>query len=250
MLFWRSPESASTLHGRFEQQAAARPRAIAVEWDGVRLTYREVNEAANRLAQRLIGAKVEADAPVLVAMQRSSDMIVALLAVLKAGGVFVLAEGLAPGAELEARLSASGARVVLTDAPRPFVARGVRLVSAFVASGLASNPRARTQPDRWACEVGGKIRSHEAVLRILDAMGREQEFGAGDGLFNGVDLDGPAVVEILLPLVAGGRLVLATHEEMRDPVRLENAIRAANCKVVRVPASPEVKPPLTRAAFA
>jgi non-ribosomal peptide synthetase component F len=108
-------------------------------------------------------------------------------------------------------------------------------VRYFAVSGEDDNLHARTQADRWACVVAGKVRSHEAVLDILDTAREEQGLRAGEGVFSAADLSGHEVIDIFLPLTSGGRLVLATKAELRDPDRLEAAIHAANCKFVRPP---------------
>ncbi|WP_157653249.1 non-ribosomal peptide synthetase, partial [Burkholderia ubonensis] len=77
------------LHRLFEQQAERTPDAVAAVHDDASLTYAELNLRANRLAHHLIALGVAPDSLVGVAMERSLDMIVALLAVLKAGGAYV-----------------------------------------------------------------------------------------------------------------------------------------------------------------
>ncbi|WP_157650065.1 non-ribosomal peptide synthetase, partial [Burkholderia ubonensis] len=77
------------LHRLFEQQAERTPDAVAAVHDDASLTYAELNLRANRLAHHLIALGVAPDSLVGVAMERSLDMIVALLAILKAGGAYV-----------------------------------------------------------------------------------------------------------------------------------------------------------------
>ncbi|WP_258170679.1 condensation domain-containing protein, partial [Burkholderia cepacia] len=81
--------AAQPLHRLFEQQVERTPDAVAAVCDDASLTYAELNLRANRLAHRLIELGVAPDALVGVAMERSLDMIVALLAILKAGGAYV-----------------------------------------------------------------------------------------------------------------------------------------------------------------
>ena len=77
------------LHQLFEEQAAKTPDAAAVIFEGVQLTYRELNSRANRLGRALQRAGVTADTLVGIAMDRSVEMVVSLLAILKAGGAYV-----------------------------------------------------------------------------------------------------------------------------------------------------------------
>ncbi|EOX9052143.1 AMP-binding protein, partial [Pseudomonas aeruginosa] len=76
-------------HPLVEAQAARTPEATAVVHGEIELSYRELNRRANVLAHRLRAEGVGPDVPVGIAMQRSPELVVALLAVLKAGGAYV-----------------------------------------------------------------------------------------------------------------------------------------------------------------
>src|SRR5262249_4000439 len=76
-------------HELFERQAALAPQAIAIEFEGQRLSYGELNERANRLAHQLIAQGVRAEVRVAVIAARGPDLATAWLAVLKAGGAYV-----------------------------------------------------------------------------------------------------------------------------------------------------------------
>ena len=73
----------------FEQQVELTPEAVAVIFESTRLTYGELNQQANRLAHYLIGQGVQAETPVAVCLERSLDLAIVILAILKAGGVYV-----------------------------------------------------------------------------------------------------------------------------------------------------------------
>ena len=77
------------VHELFEEQAARRPHAVAVAFGENRVSYAELNGRANRLARRLRSLGVGPDAPVALCVERSVEMVVALLAILKAGGAYV-----------------------------------------------------------------------------------------------------------------------------------------------------------------
>jgi amino acid adenylation domain-containing protein len=79
----------STIHGLFEEQAAIRPEAIAVECGELRLGYAELDLRANALARSLRAAGVGRDVPVGLLAQRSVEMVIGLLGILKAGGCYV-----------------------------------------------------------------------------------------------------------------------------------------------------------------
>lgn len=104
------------VHQLFETEAAGRPDAAAVE-DGERcLTYGELNRRANRLARYLRRRGVGPDVRVGVALERSADLIVALLAVLKAGGAYVPLDPSYPPERLRFMLEDAGVSVLLTVA--------------------------------------------------------------------------------------------------------------------------------------
>lgn len=98
-----------------EAQAARTPDEVAVVAEGESLTYREVDARANRLARELAGRGVGPESVVAVSLPRSADLVVALLAVLKAGGAYLPVDPKYPSHRLEAILEEARPRLVLTD---------------------------------------------------------------------------------------------------------------------------------------
>jgi amino acid adenylation domain-containing protein len=103
------------LHRLFEEQAARTPDAVAVVFGDERLSYAELNERADRLAHRLRGEGVGPESRVGVLLNRSSWLVVSLLAVLKAGGAYVPLDPAYPYERLRFMLEDSGAGVLLTE---------------------------------------------------------------------------------------------------------------------------------------
>ncbi|MFJ2285796.1 non-ribosomal peptide synthase/polyketide synthase [Pseudomonas iridis] len=103
------------IHQAIERQVAAQPDAWAVTFGHQAFTYAEIDTRANRLAHRLIGCGVAAEVRVGVAMQRSDSLLVALLAVLKAGGTYVPLDPDYPADRVAYMLEDSRARVLLTE---------------------------------------------------------------------------------------------------------------------------------------
>jgi amino acid adenylation domain-containing protein len=92
LLEWNDTASAfprRTLHKLFEEQVAARPDAVAVVWDGGALTYGELDRQAGRIARRLRRLGVEPGARVALYLERSAEMVAAVLGILKAGGAYL-----------------------------------------------------------------------------------------------------------------------------------------------------------------
>ena len=112
------------IHQLFEQEVEQHPDAIAVEFGEQQLTYRDLNARANRLAQRLRREGVGPEVFVGVMMERSAELIVALLAIAKAGGVYVPLNPSDPAKRVDFILEDAGVTLVLTDADCEAVRQG------------------------------------------------------------------------------------------------------------------------------
>ncbi|MFC7844882.1 amino acid adenylation domain-containing protein [Streptomyces sp. NPDC057382] len=110
-----APTPDTTIGALVEAQAARTPDATAVAAEGVTLTYREVDTRAGRLAAELVRRGVGPESVVAVALPRSAELVVALLAVLKAGGAYLPADPRYPGHRLRAVLEEARPCLVLTD---------------------------------------------------------------------------------------------------------------------------------------
>jgi len=116
---WNSSEKAypreQCIHQLIEAQAARTPESLAVVREKQKLTYRELNGRANQLASYLRQRGVGPETPVGIALESSSELIIALLAVLKVGGACVPLDPKYPRERLEYMLEDSEARLVIAD---------------------------------------------------------------------------------------------------------------------------------------
>ncbi len=111
-----TPYPRQSVHELFEDQAARSPETVAVAADGVSLTYAELDQRANRLARFLRGQGVSAESRVGVCLERCPELIVCLLAVLKAGAAYLPLDPEYPPSRLALMVDDADAEVVLTDA--------------------------------------------------------------------------------------------------------------------------------------
>jgi nonribosomal peptide synthetase DhbF len=241
----RAPHAAvadEVLPEAFETQAAANPDAVALVFRDQRLTYRELDTRANRLARYLISRDVGPEVLVALAMERSLEMIVAILGVLKSGGAYVPLDPTAPSERVQYMMRDSGARLLLTT--RDFVRRiSVNGLDAAVclddddfAGQLATLPPSsptneeRTAPLRphnlayviYTSGSTGKPKgvgvTQETVVRMFSVTRQWFDFGPDHvwALFMSYAFD-VSVWEIWAPLIHGGRLVVLDEDTRRSP---------------------------------
>ena len=228
-----------TAHGLFEAQALASPDAAALAWGGMKSTYAELDSRADQLAGHLRSLGVGPGARVGICLDRSPLLVEALFAVLKAGGAYVPMDPAYPADRLAYMLADSGAAVLLTQehlVPRlaPLASAGCRLVpldgeseTAGTATRRGGDPATRALPDDVAYVIytsgstgrpKGVMVTHRGLANYL-AWAREA-YGAGEGHGSpvhsafGFDL---TVTSLLVPLAAGGTVVLLPEEPGSEP---------------------------------
>ncbi len=108
--------TAVSITGLFAEQVAHAPEAQAISWGSVSMTYRELDEAANRLAHLLVDHGVRPGEPVALLFSRSAEAVVAILAVLKAGAAYLPIDPAAPAARIKFIVGDAAPRVAITTA--------------------------------------------------------------------------------------------------------------------------------------
>lgn len=140
-------ESTADVMARYEQQVESRPDKVAVVCDGAEMSYAELDDRANCLARKLrqMGAKPET--VVGIRIGRSPALIVAMLAVMKAGAAYLPLDLALPAARLDQMLGSSGCRLVLMTAGHLDVTHDVQVLTIDVAPQPDPSASGR-QPDR------------------------------------------------------------------------------------------------------
>ncbi|MFI7633174.1 amino acid adenylation domain-containing protein [Nonomuraea sp. NPDC049400] len=227
------------LHQLIEAQAERTPDAVAVEFDGGSLTYREVNERANRLAHRLSALGVGPETLVAVCAERSSELVVGLLAVLKAGGAYVPVDPGDPADRVAALLTDVSPALALTDRAGREKAAGwpgmtVPLDDAGSGAGPAMNPDVTVDPDNAVYVIftsgstgkpKGAVNTHRAVCNELRRMQDVHRLDGSDAVLLKTRLTfDVSVWEYFWPLTAGARIVVTTPQGHLDPHHLARVI--------------------------
>ncbi len=216
------------IHELFEDHAKRVPQSIALTFEKQSVTYGELNAQANRLAHHLRALGVGAETRVAICLERSPELLIAILAVLKAGGAYVPLDPDSPGERLGLILTDAQTPVVLTqESLLPKLggteARAVCLDrdGARLATLSAENPAPFAQPDSAAYVIytsgstgvpKGVVVTHHNVVRLFQATDAWFRFDASDvwTLFHSPAFDF-SVWEIWGALANGGRLVIVPY---------------------------------------
>ncbi|CAM3876838.1 Tyrocidine synthase 3 [Pseudomonas reidholzensis] len=229
-----------TLHGMIEAQVERTPDAVAVQAEEGALSYRQLNEQANRLAHHLIGLGVKPDDRVAICVERGLAMVVGLLAILKTGGAYVPVDPDYPAERVRHMLSDSAPVAVLVHAATRHVPEAGRVIDLDQPSWSAepaSNPVVAALTPRHLAYViytsgstglpKGVMNEHAGVVNRLLWMQEAYGLGADDVVLQKTPFSfDVSVWEFLWPLQTGARLVMARPGGHRDPEYLRQLIRS------------------------
>jgi len=234
-------ESGLCLHELFEQQATRTPNQIALECGEQKLSYAELNARANQLANRLRGMGVGPERLVALCMERSAQMVIALLGILKAGGAYVPLDPEYPRERLRFMLEDCGVDVVLTqrsvaDRLPEYGGRVWNLDDEWESTGEVAETGARVGPVTanlayvlyTSGSTGlpkGAMLSHRGVVNCLLWMQQIYNLDESDSFLFKTSLNfDPSVWEIFWTLATGGRIVIAPAGAEGDAAALLDLI--------------------------
>jgi amino acid adenylation domain-containing protein len=228
------------IHHLFERLAALTPGATAVEYGAEALTYAQLDTRANQLAHRLRAAGVGTEVTVAAALPRGLELVVALLGVLKAGGVWLPLDPAYPSERLAYMLEDSGAALLLTDtATHPGLPRTGRpvlcldevrladfpatppetgtlatnLAYIIYTSGSSGRPKATLLQHRGLCNTAlAAVRLHRFTPESRVLQVAASSFDA-------------SLCEIFGTLLAGGTLVMAPRESLLPDAPLRKLLQ-------------------------
>ncbi|MFJ8578286.1 amino acid adenylation domain-containing protein [Micromonospora sp. NPDC093277] len=241
----RHPVDAATLPDLLARQATTTPDAVAVVFDRTSLSFRELDEASNRLARLLIGHGTGPERFVAVAVPRSLELVVALWAVLKAGAAYLPVDPDYPADRIAYLLDDARPALLLTTTATAALGAGLVLDTDEVRQAVAErSPAALTDADRTgplrpanpaymiytSGSTGrpkGVVVPHAGIVNRLAWMQHEYRLTPADRVLqktpSGFDV---SVWEFFWATIVGATLVVARPEGHKDPAYLAGLIRA------------------------
>ncbi len=221
------------VHELFAEQAEQTPNATAVQFEGETLTYGELNARANQLANHLLKAGVGQETLVGICVERSLDMMVGLLGIMKSGAAYVPIDPAYPQERVTAIVEDSGIQTVVTQAHLAFDLREqipqvicLDLEWEQIATSSQEPPVAKTPSQNLAYVIytsgsTGKPKGvevgHQALVNLLCSMQKEPGLAATDTLLAVTTLSFDiAGLELFLPLITGAKVLIASREVAAD----------------------------------
>jgi len=237
------------VHELIEEQALRTPDRVALVFQQQRMTYRELNKQAGRVARYLSGLRVSPDERVCLLVERSLDLAVGLLGILKAGGAYVPLDPNYPQDRLTNILEDAQPRVLLTQ--RALSERlQPRNADIVCLDGLPAGadtgfvpPQKQQQTDSLAYVLytsgsTGKPKGvqipHRALVNFLTAMAHEPGIGEKDKLLAVTSLSFDiAGLELFLPLVNGAEVTIAPSDVAADGFRLASLMETSGATIMQ-----------------
>lgn len=245
----RSYPTDRCLHELFEAQAARTPESIALSGGSEELTYRELDAKANQLAHCLRKQGVGPDVRVGIYLERSTNLLVAILGVLKAGGAYVPLDPTYPTERLAYMLHDAQVAVVVTQGPLSAAVGKAewRVIDLHdwrsIARESADKPRVFQGAEQLAYVIytsgstgrpKGVMVRHAGAVNFLLAMQEALQLSTRDVMAATTSISFDiALLELFLPLVAGGRTVVIGRDVVVDGTRLAQALERNGVTVMQ-----------------
>ena len=232
-----------TLADLLETQVQTTPENTAIIFGGEQLTYRQLNERANQLAHELLARRNNDNPLIAICLERSPEMVIGLLAILKAGCAYVPIDPEYPQERIRYMLEDSAAPVLLTQShqldrlPLDELEHNCFVFSLdteFPTSRPTSNPQINRTADDLAYMIytsgstgkpKGALNAHRGIVNRLLWMQETYQLTAEDRILQKTTFSfDVSVWEFFWPLITGAGLVVAKPEGHKDPIYLAELI--------------------------
>jgi amino acid adenylation domain-containing protein len=237
------------VHRAMSRRAQADPTRVVVESNGVHWTAEELDHYANRVAQRLVREGLKVGDLVGICVERSVEMLGALLGVLKAGGAYVPLDPRHPRERLQMVLGDSGAKLLIVGTSSASMHAELQTSARRVVLDGTLEKEDHTSLDGVGSADGlayviytsgstgkpkGVAVEHGALMNLLRSMEREPGLVREDVLVAVTTLAFDiAGLELLLPLLTGARLVIASEEQVADGHQLLRLLESSQATVLQ-----------------
>lgn len=238
------------IHQLFEKQVGDTPNNIAVIYNETSLTYKELNQRANHLAHYLLSKGIQKEDPIAICLDRSIELVIALLGILKAGGAYVPIEPTYPPKRLVQILTNINTPMVITskehlDSLTPYInesqiclvedkaswegygndnpnidCHAKDLMYIMYTSGSTGKPK-------------GVMNTHIALNNRLQWMQKEYDLSSNDRVFQKTPYTfDVSVWEFFWPIITGASIVMAKPEGHKDPEYLLRTIKQKHITII------------------
>jgi amino acid adenylation domain-containing protein len=246
----REYPNTSTLHAEVSRQAQQTPGKVAVEFADQHLTYQQLEQQSNRIARCLRARDIGPGDLVGICFERSHHMPVYLLGILKSGAGYVPLDPAYPAERLKYMCDHSRLKLVITEANLVDLVRGFdkpQLAIDSIAAEISSHDSGPVESGAGPADTcyviytsgsTGKPKGvcvpHGAVVNFLYSMQHSPGITANDSILAVTTLSFDiAVLELYLPLVSGGKLVIADQATIVDGIRLAEAIESHSISLLQ-----------------
>ncbi|MEK4732085.1 non-ribosomal peptide synthase/polyketide synthase [Paenibacillus sp. FSL L8-0641] len=229
-----------TIHQLFEEQVEKTPNNIAVVFEDKQLTYKEVNEKANQLARKLREKGIKPDSVVGIMVERSPEMIIGIMAVLKAGGAYLPIAPEYPEDRIQFMLDDSGSQIILIQ-DKFINAKGSYRNAEFISienqelfTGDVSNPKLISKPENLAYVIytsgstgkpKGVMIENYSVINRINWMQKQYPIAEGDVILQKTPYTfDVSVWELLWWSFTGAKVCLLIPGGEKNPEEIVKAI--------------------------
>ncbi|NEQ95205.1 MAG: amino acid adenylation domain-containing protein [Cyanothece sp. SIO2G6] len=228
-----APHPDLCLHTLIDRQAQQTPEAVAVAFEADQLTYQELNTKADCLAHYLQSMGIGPDSLVGICVERSVDMMVGLLGILKAGSAYIPLDPNYPPPRLAFMVDDANVEVLISQSWLQDLLpnyRGKTVCLDQPIPAVVTAPTSPTQADNLAYMIytsgstgrpkGVQI-THNAVVDLIHSQRQDLGITSADTILSAASFSfDMSVLELWLPLVVGAQLVLVSREVAQDGLRL------------------------------
>jgi amino acid adenylation domain-containing protein len=241
-----APLAPAMLPDAFRAQVAARPDAIAIRFGDQAVSYAALDARADSVAATLHAAGLKQGDLVGICLDRSPDMVAALFAVHRIGAAYLPLDPDFPAARLDYIATDAGAAALLTERRLSHVLPGCPLKRILIEDAApvgTARPAVAVQPSDLAYVLytsgstgnpkGVEI-GHEALINLLTSFRADPGFSPEDSLLAVTTLSFDiAALELFLPLISGGELIVAPKSDTADPRQLNELFVSAKPSVMQ-----------------